>query len=160
MIHKEQEYIPKDATDDSHQALRIGNPANRIVHFTIAIGRSSERHTSSEFTRSRKQRIAGEFKFVMHECLQSISHTLVLKQAATDRSQVKNRNVVAMAPLRARRTECVTIARPQKDCTMKFRADATIVGEDGVHCKFLHPTIGAPANYLHASGQPKQIRLN
>ena len=52
MITKEHEYIPEDATDDSHKAVRIGNPANRTVHFTVAILMLAERHTSLEFTRN------------------------------------------------------------------------------------------------------------
>ena len=55
MITKEHEYIPEDAADDSHKALGTGNPANRTVHFTVAIPRGSEGLTSLQFARTRKK---------------------------------------------------------------------------------------------------------
>ena len=134
MIHTEHEYIPEDATDDLHKALTgIGTPGNRTVHYTVAILRSSERHTSSEFTRVLKKRTADEFKLVMQDCLQSIRHLLVPKQAAPDRSQVKKCDVVATAPLRPRPTECETIARPHLQSCIKMLAVAQVVGEEGFH---------------------------
>ena len=160
MTTKEHEYIPEDATDGSHKAERIGSPANRTVHYTVAILRLAERHTSLEFTRIRKQRIADAFKLVMHDLLQSICHPLVLKQAATDRFQFKTKDVVAMGPLRPRSTECETIARPHSETCMKIRAVAKIVSEDGMHPTNFSPTLVATANYMHGTRQLAQILLN
>ena len=160
MITKEHEYIPEDAADDSHKALSIGNPANRTAHYTVAILRGPEGHTSLEFTRIRKTRIADAFQLVMHDLLQSICHPLVLKQAATDRFQLKTRDVVAMVPLRPRSTECETIARPHSETCMKMRAVAKIVNEDGMHPKNFSPTLVATANYMHGTRQLAQILLN
>ena len=147
MITKEHEYIPEDATDGSHKALRIGSLANRTVHYTVAILRLTERHTSLEFIRNRiKKRVADECKLVINDLLQSIGQPLVHKQAATDRFQLKHRDVVAMVPLRPRPTECVTIAGPHPDTCMKKTAVVTIVGEDGMHPKNFSPTIATTAN--------------
>ena len=35
MITKEHEYIPGDATDDSHKSDGTGTPLNRTVHVTV-----------------------------------------------------------------------------------------------------------------------------
>ena len=59
MVTKEHEYIPEDATDESHNALGIGNLTNRTVHFSVAILGCADSHTSLEFahvTMSQRQR--------------------------------------------------------------------------------------------------------
>ena len=76
VITKEHEYMPQDATDDLRKAVGIGNPTNRTVHFTVAILRLAERHTSLEFiSMTMSKRAAGE-------CLRQ------KKSASIDRSTV------------------------------------------------------------------------
>ena len=89
MITKEHEYIPEDATDESHNAVVIGNPTNRTVHFAVAIVGSADSHTSLEFTHmTMSKRAAGECKLVKQNLLQSIGHRLLRKHSATDRFQL------------------------------------------------------------------------
>ena len=157
MITKEHEYIPEDATDGSHKAERTGSPANRTVHYTVAILGLAERHTSLEFIRNRMKMVADECKLVINDLLQSIGQPLVHKQAATDRFQLNHRDVVAMVPLPSRPTECVTIAGPHPDTCMKKTAVVRIVGEDGMHPKNFSPTIPTTANYMQVIRQLEQI---
>ena len=146
MIAEENEYMPQDATDDSHKAVGIGTPANRTVHCTVAILRVSGGNTSLEFSRTRETWIADESKFVIQDVLQSIGHPLVPKQAGTDRLKAKHTDMIATAPLRPRPTGCVTIAGPHPDTCMKKTAVVRIVGEDGMHPKNFSPTIPTTAN--------------
>ena len=157
MITEENEYMPQDATDDSPKAEGIGTPARRTVHYTVAILRLTERHTSLEFIRNRPKMVADECKLVINDLLQSIGQPLVHKQAATDRFQLNHRDVVAMVPLPSRPTECVTIAGPHPDICMKFAAVVRIVGEDGMHPKNFSPTIPTTANYMQVIRQLEQI---
>ncbi len=51
MIAEENEYMPQDATDDSPKALGIATPANRTVHYTVAILGCADSQTSLPFRR-------------------------------------------------------------------------------------------------------------
>ena len=80
MVTKEHEYIPEDATDESHNAVVIGNPTNRTVHLVVAIVRATDSHTSLEFAHvTMSQRAAGECKLVKKKLLQSIGQPFVRK---------------------------------------------------------------------------------
>jgi len=51
MITEENEYMPQDATDDSPKAVGIATPANRTVHYTVAILGCADSQTSLPFRR-------------------------------------------------------------------------------------------------------------
>ena len=103
MITKEHEYILQDATDDLRKAVGTAAPGNRAVHYTVAIHRSPDSHTSLEFIRmTMRKRTADEFQLAQENILNSIGQLFVHKGTSTSRFQVDNRNVVAKAPLRTR----------------------------------------------------------
>ena len=158
MITKEHEYIPEDATDESHNAVGIGNPTNRTVHFAVAIVGSADSHTSLEFTHmTMSQRAAGECKLVKKKLLQSIGQPFLRKHSVADRFQLKNKDVVAIDPFRTRPTECRTIAGPHSETSMETRAVKRIAGKDGKDPEKVPPTIPLAANYMQAIRQPEQL---
>jgi hypothetical protein len=96
----------------------------------------------------------------MQDCLQSIGHRLVPKQAGTDRLKAKHTDMVATAPLRPRPTECETTARPHQKSCIKITAVEKIMAEEWMHTKLLSTTNVLTANYMHGTRQPAQILLN